>query len=278
MSTLLSQLSKVQQLPFLGRLSPNQEELLTSEHLAGFKRAQALALRGAEEVAALLNEGWTEKQAAAMLESWLADHGVEQFFHRAYAWFGDRTRFDGFHPQNYGAFRPTSRMLRAGDVVILDVAPIVDGYTCDIGYTTSLGDHPELLKARALLREIKTSIINWVEQGQPLWSCVDHMISDAGFENIHRLYPMSVLGHRLHRGLASAPQLNVLHFGWQSYWSLFSRGLFGQLLTPDFAGDLNGLWAIEPHIGWKGAGAKFEEILVIDQGRASWLGDSEHAV
>ena len=31
------------------------------------------------------------------------------------------------------------RVLRAGEVFILDVAPIFDGYICDIGYTAALG-------------------------------------------------------------------------------------------------------------------------------------------
>jgi hypothetical protein len=34
-----------------------------------------------------------------------------------------------------------------------------------------------------------------------------------------------------------------------------------------------GLWAVEPHLGFRGTGAKFEEILVVTEGDAFWLDD-----
>lgn len=34
-----------------------------------------------------------------------------------------------------------------------------------------------------------------------------------------------------------------------------------------------GLWAVEPHLGKDGVGAKFEEILVITETDAGWLDD-----
>lgn len=36
---------------------------------------------------------------------------------------------------------------------------------------------------------------------------------------------------------------------------------------------MQGLWAIEPHIGAQGFGAKFEELLVVEPDRAFWLDD-----
>ncbi|OXH82904.1 Xaa-Pro aminopeptidase, partial [Burkholderia multivorans] len=34
-----------------------------------------------------------------------------------------------------------------------------------------------------------------------------------------------------------------------------------------------GLWAVEPHLGFAGVGAKFEELLVITEDDAYWLDD-----
>ncbi len=65
--------------------------------------------------------------------------------------------------------------------------------------------------------------------------------------------------------------LTVINFEWQSYWSLLSRGLFGQLYNENFEGDFTGLWAIEPHLGANTFGAKFEEILVVTKEKAYWL-------
>jgi hypothetical protein len=78
----------------------------------------------------------------------------------------------------------------------------------------------------------------------------------------------------VHRVKSEAALPALVNFGWQSYWEFLSRGLFGQLLNGNFAGDLTGLWAIEPHLGTTGPcafGAKFEEILVVEGGKAHWL-------
>ena len=34
-----------------------------------------------------------------------------------------------------------------------------------------------------------------------------------------------------------------------------------------------GLWAVEPHLGFRGVGAKFEELLVVTEDDAWWLDD-----
>jgi hypothetical protein len=68
--------------------------------------------------------------------------------------------------------------------------------------------------------------------------------------------------------------VTLLNFGWQSYWEFLSRGLFGQLLNAHYEGKLEGLWAIEPHIGGPGFGAKFEQLLWVQDGKAEWLGES----
>jgi hypothetical protein len=62
-------------------------------------------------------------------------------------------------------------------------------------------------------------------------------------------------------------------FTLHTYLSFAARGVFPELLGPRHEGDKNGVWAIEPHLGGKGFGAKFEEILVVEDGRARWLDD-----
>jgi len=69
--------------------------------------------------------------------------------------------------------------------------------------------------------------------------------------------------------------LKYLNFGWHSYWSILSRGLFRELLNAAHTGKLSGLWAVEPHIGSKTFGAKFEEILVVTTHGAQWLSEWE---
>lgn len=271
-SEWMGKLSRVRALPLVGRLSPSQENSPTEADLAGYAQAQSLARKAAVEVASLMQVGWTEIQAADLLGSYLRDHGVKAFFHHPFAWYGPRTRFRGIRA--YGAYRPTDRRLQPDEPFILDVAPILDGYVCDIGYSACLGENPEWDRAKAWLRSLREELPRWFEAartGGEVWRRVDEKIRADGFDNIHKKYPFGVLGHRVPRVSAVTPPLSLLHFGWQSYWSLASRGLFGQLLASFHEGGLKGLWAVEPHIGLPAFGVKFEEILVVDDGGCRWL-------
>src|SRR5215467_1507430 len=109
-----------------------------AHELDGFRRAQRLAYDAALEVAADLAPGVTEKEAAARLGAAIEARGVHRYFHHPFAWFGERTRFEGFRRIS-GDFFPSGKRLEAGMIGILDVAPIVDGFTADIGYTFACG-------------------------------------------------------------------------------------------------------------------------------------------
>ncbi len=267
--------SRLGALPLLGALSPSANRVASSADLEGFLACQRLTQRGVREISGLIREGWTERQAADLLNTWLRDHGVRSFFHKSFVWYGERTRFSGVNRRNYFDYLPTDRVLRAGEVYILDVAPIFDGYICDIGYTAALGDHPDLEKALVFLDEMRA----WIPElfsaagskGGAIWREISEKLAGASYDNIHALYPFGVLGHRVHRVRSQALELAFINFGWQAYWEFLSRGTFGQLLNGDYDGSLIGLWAIEPHVGGSDFGAKFEEILVVDEHGARWL-------
>ena len=193
------------------------------------------------------------------------------FFISHFAWWGNRTRFDGIH--NYKAYQATSRRLLENEAFILDVAPIVDGYVSDIGYSGVIGSFEGFDQGVAILEDLRRQIPELVmalNNGRSVWNAVDLKIKAAGLENIHAKYPLGVLGHRVYK-TKGALDITLLNFGWQSYWELASRGIFGQIMNADYDGVMDGLWAIEPHIGGRGWGMKFEEILVVENGRASWL-------
>ncbi len=265
--------SRLSAIPGLGLISPSPTGKPSSLELEGYRVCQKLAWRAAEEIASHLREGWTEKRAAGLLNTFLLDHGVQSFFHEAFVWFSDRTRFEGI--RHYSEYQATDRALQPGQVYILDVAPIYQGYLCDIGYTACLGENAEWKRSAKVFgdtsRGNSSPFLESPKRGGEIWTEVGRLIEEAGYETIHAKYPFSVLGHRVPRVGWERPRFRVLNFGWQSYWALLSRGLFGQLLNQNHEGDLTGLWAIEPHIGWPGGGAKFEEILVVEEGQARWL-------
>jgi Xaa-Pro aminopeptidase len=267
-------LSKIGKIPFLSRLSPSSAKIPSEGELQSYRNAQKLAYRCALEIGRELREGWTEKRTSTLMDTWLKDHGVKSAFHKSFAWFGDRTRFKNFH--RYDDFLPSSNVLRAGDVIVLDTAPVVDGYVADIGFSFALQPHPELARARKLLLDFRTELpllFGSFMSSAEIWTKVDERLKEEGFANCHKQYPFGVLGHRVHEvPFRDFPSL-LRPFGWHAYWALLSRGLFPELLGPWHVGEKTGLWALEPHLGGEGFGAKFEEILVVDEEGARWLDD-----
>ncbi len=272
MPALMKRFSKVSSLPLIEYLAPKGNVCPAQDTIEGYLRCQRLSQAAAYEVSKLIQEGWTELQAANLLKTFLLDSGVRAFFHHPFAWFGERTRFEGI--KNYAQFSPSKRVLLPGEVFILDAAPIYHGYIADIGFTSSLGKNAELEKAKTFLEELRSQIPKLFESrnsGGKIWETIHQKIIEAGYDNIHQKYPFSVLGHRVHESNELLGKVHFLNFGWQSFWNISARGVFGQLLNPNHEGDLTGLWAIEPHIGTRSFGAKFEEIILVEPSRVKWI-------
>jgi Xaa-Pro aminopeptidase len=267
----------------------------TALELSRFRDVQKLAYRCAEDLARELRPGVTEKQAARELGRRLRAEGVQSFFHQPFAWFGDRTCFRGFRTPF--DFFPSERRLESGMAAILDVAPIVDGYAADIGYAFACGDNPLVERGVADLAEFRGLIVDKVNEGQTLgeiYRCVEDLLADLGYRNCHRKYPFGVLAHRVTRqprlALANRP---VLGFGLGTTVGLLGRLVASRVpaIVRDRVPRLRwgspfcnlgpgseerpepGLWAFEPHIARDDVGVKWEELLVVDEGRAYWLDD-----
>lgn len=275
-----SALSRIEGIPGLGRIAPSSSILPSAEAMEGHRCSQRLAYDCALATRKLLKEGMTEKEAAKLLYEYLSDHGARVFLHRPFAWFGDHSRFDGY--KWFTDFRPGNRRLKADDVVILDVSPVLDGYAGDIGYTCSLNPSPELKRAQEFLLELRHELPGMFASEMrtgAIWAAIDERVRMAGYDNCHALYPFRVLGHRLNRlplGRIKLPLIPVSFISWfslQAQWGFLSRGIFPEILGPEHDGAKTGIWAIEPHIGGAGFGAKFEEILVVEPGHAYWLDD-----
>ncbi|GGW67320.1 aminopeptidase P family protein [Streptomyces galilaeus] len=256
--------------------------------LRGFQRVQRLAYECAQEVAARLKPGVTEREAARMQCEWLRARGVRDWFHLPFAWFGDRTAFVGFRVPLQ--FFPTDRRLEPGMPFILDMAPVFEGFTADIGYSGALGGHPlqELLMddleahRELILREVRER-----RSLREIYQDVDRLMVRQGYANRHRAYPFGVIAHKVDRVRERRWSSRLFGFGTQALKGLASDALHGHregwspLWSPYRFSDhppRPGLWAVEPHLGFRGTGAKFEEILVVTDSRdpaesAFWLDD-----
>lgn len=242
-----------------------------------FRRAQRLAYTCAQEVAAQLRPGITERETAREMTTWLERRGIDGWFHRPFAWFGERTAFVGMRTPL--AFFPTRKPLDHGMPFILDLAPIVDGAAADIGYAGCLGEHR--LHARMLddLLEHRALILDGVRAGRTLreiYADVDRLATHQGYTNRHRRYPFGVLAHKV--SLIDRPRRTIAGFGIGGLVALAREQRAGQapLWNGSHASDhpaSPGLWAVEPHLGLRGIGVKFEELLVVSESDAAWLDD-----
>lgn len=93
--------------------------------------AARVADAGMERAVARLRPGMTESQVAGEAEYAMRQAGAEDFY-RTYVASGPRT--------NVAHGTPTSRELQPGDLVMIDVHPVVDGYTSDLCRTVCLGE------------------------------------------------------------------------------------------------------------------------------------------
>lgn len=258
----------------------------TPADLRGFKEVQQLSYACAESVAARLKPGVTERDAARMQREWLRERGVRDWFHLPFAWFGDRTAFTGFRIPLQ--FFPTNRRLEPGMPFILDMAPIHHGFTSDIGYSGALGLNPVHERLMSDLREHRELILREVRERRTLreiYEDVERLMVEQGHANRHRAYPFGVIAHKVDRVPDRRWSPTLFGFGTNALKGLAKDAAHGHrdgwspLWSPYRFSDhppRPGLWAVEPHLGFRGTGAKFEEILVVTDSRdpeegAFWL-------
>lgn len=288
------------------------KEYYNKEELEKIKQVQRLAYECVTAVEAKLEEGMTEKQVSNMLDDYLKQRGVRNFFHMGFAWFGDRAGFHDFSQplefnsdikqlvdsflENTGVpiphfgfeFMPSDRKLKKGMGIILDVAPTLNGWSADIGYACVFGNNTRVDKAIEDLEPFRSVILDMVKKEKTMaeiYKVTENMIFDMGYENSHGRYPLGVLAHKV----GPIPLNNVLPplriMGFHPHSLLYLIGHRVQQLinphdnkTPFWTRDAMvrpepGLWAVEPHIGSSEFGVKWEEILVVTDTDAFWLDD-----
>jgi Xaa-Pro aminopeptidase len=212
--------------------------VITDEELDRFRAVQRYAYKALAHVEADLAPATTERELASMLGDVQRGEGITEFLHEPFVWAGDRTcrTSDG----------PTEAPVGRNTPVILGIAPVVGGYPCDIAYSCIVGHNRAYDAVFFGLASIRTFLLQRVRAGDTT-------------EHIDETHDEFVTAH-----------------GWENA----RRGPFGRMLWPDptvRAPDRHrlpaGLWAIGSHVAYNGAGAMWEEILVVTDDDSFWLDD-----
>jgi len=256
------------------------------DELSKFKQFQRQSYRTLEQIKQELVVGMTEIEVARLIRKHFHQQGVHSYFHVPVALFGERTGY----PNDFGQLEAlaTDKKLEQGMPIILDAAPIYDGYIVDTSFSTSFGENPEqkaLQKKLQPFRKVILEMVNKRETFAAIEEKVNSMILELGADNCHRKHIGEVLGHRIFRStnllwrFLKIKQLSVRHVFWLIYKSLATKkGWIDQSPNWNHRRTSNhkpfeGLWAVEPHFAIDGVGVKFEEILVITKDAAYWLDD-----
>ena len=252
--------------------------------LARFRAYQRAAFDTLVAVSQTLREGDREDQVARRLRRRFHEQGVHHYFHVPVVMFGVRTAYPGQFGQLEA--RATDQCLQAGMPVILDAAPIYEGFTVDTSLALNFGPSAGYERLMSDLWPFRNFILERVRARDTFRAIalqVDERIRALGYENCHRKHIAAVLGHRLTRvpdrwlNRRRIWGLGVEQVGW-----FFAKSIAAERWGGDGSPNWNhrrssdhpptpGLWAVEPHISQHNVGVKFEEILVITEDDAYYL-------
>jgi|CXWL01.1.fsa_nt_gi hypothetical protein len=256
----------------------------TDRQLERFRELQRLSFSILQAEARSLEPGMIERDVAQRLVQAYRREGVKSFFHLPVVLFGERTALPGAWP--VGKFFPKRRAAAANESVIFDASPVFGDYLVDTSFSFCLGESAAHRTMMQKLSHFRASVPEAVNKGTTFAAIAEEVnarISSFGYEPVHGKHPGAVLGHRA----TMLPRLPIvwrtqgfdaLTLTWFYGMEYISRvklarsPLWNTTATSKHK-PYDGLWLVEPHAGDGPTGAKWEEILVIENGRARWLDD-----
>jgi Xaa-Pro aminopeptidase len=146
-------------------------------------------------------------------------------------------------------YPPTDRRVADVDLVWIDLTPEFDGWPGDATRSVVVGSDARREAVRDDCRRILDRTIAAIEPGMPareLFRFARGLLDEGGYELLDLL---GNIGHDLDRG-----------------------GAVTGFIDPRNETPMWGCWAIEPHIGLDGIGAKFEELVWIGEEGVHVLG------
>jgi len=206
--------------------------------------AQEVAIEACRRSKASLKPGISERAFADICEAIMRELGADQVWYPMLVNFGSNTVYC-----TRGGHLPAADVyLQETDIVLVDYSPLVGGRWGDYSETILVGSDPDPAWERLVAdaRDIFEQTYAYAAQARKIGDLFDYcetLIRERGYT---LLDPGGNIGHSIEDGQQQARRI---------------------YLSPECADEpLAGkTWAIEPHIGKDGYGAKFEDVIYIHE-------------
>ncbi|WP_201456427.1 Xaa-Pro peptidase family protein [Chlamydia sp. 17-3921] len=130
----------------------------SEQEIEQMRQAAALGSAGFDYVLSILHEGITEKEVVKQLRTFWAQSGATAPSFPPIVAFGEHAAFPHAIPSN--------RPLRQGDIVLIDIGVLLDGYCSDMTRTVAWGrPHSRLLESYPIVVEAQKSAMALCREG-----------------------------------------------------------------------------------------------------------------
>ncbi len=157
----------------------------------------------------------------------------------------------------------------------------------DTSYSFCFGENAAHRQMMVSLASYRRSVLDAVNGGRrfaEIAGDVEASMRSAGYEPVHTKHPGAVLGHRALKTMPLPFTWRIKGFdglslgwfilkGWAAATGIGREDPTWNARKTSDHPPHDGLWLVEPHAGAGDVGAKWEEIMVIEDGHARWLDD-----
>jgi Xaa-Pro aminopeptidase len=233
---------------------------LSGEDIKGYLEARSFAKAIGDEIIKNIKVGMTEKEVENVASEVFKKNGVKQHWHMPIIGVGEgSTKLKSAYALASSYFTRHTRILRENDIVLIDIAPVYNGYPADYTINHVMGSNPDLEALAAYARDVSIKIAGLVKEGMVVADVFRRAQEFIGKNPDYTLaYPPFIsMGHRLCR----IPPI------WQKFPEPGLNYLLFKTSGPFIASGnntlMNGLWTIEPYLIHKERAAKFEALVFI---------------
>ncbi len=233
---------------------------LSDKDLKGYLAARSFTRAIGEEIVSNIRVGMTEKEIEDIASLVFNKNGVKQHWHMPIIGVGEgSTKLRSLFALASSYFTGHTRILQENDMVLIDIAPVYNGYPADYTINHITGSNPGLEALASYAHDVSIKIAEHVKEDMVVADVFHWAQELIGKKPEYTLaYPPIIsIGHRLLR----IPPL------WQRFpeaglnYLLF--GTSGSFITSGNKTLMNGLWTIEPYLIYKERAAKFEALAFI---------------